>query len=623
MIQLEEKQKNFWVAGLLLILFTPLYLFTMNPSVSVGDSGEFIAAAANLSLPHAPSYPLFSLLGKCALLINPFANAAYRMNFLCLIFGVSSGIVFFFLARSGLKLSLPAAAVSAAIFMSSQVQWEHSLGTEVFTLNSLFALLILTAVTAKAREVPLSRRIRMASFLLGLGLGNHHTLVLVSIPMALLYLGERVQSEPGSRMKAFWIDFLSSLGFFLLGFSIYAFLPIRSRINPPLDWSNPENLENFIRVITRADYGSLSLTLGEKLPRNLATTLKQAWRYLAYAGNDITFAGLAAAFLGWILWLKKDAKQCLAFLAFFLMSGIGFLVLGNLPFDAQSNGILPRFYMLPAIPLALALAYLLDWLNQKFSPKLAALFILFPIYLIFRPLGTRAFSRHDFTSNDYGRNMLKTLPPGAVLFMDGGDDTFYSLAYLTMVEKRRPDLELHDRGGLIYKNPYGDDFRRIPKSEKEMRRQTVEGSFLGIRPLYYATFDKKILKGAELRAKGLLYEAIPAHAQPAQSVTNSPADRAWNFYSTRGIYEERERTFRLRALVPLYPFLEGLSKWDLKFLRRAMGFGTDVAWLKANLVWEASLKAFEATNQNRLDEAQELYRFVLEADPNNVSAYTN
>src|SRR5262249_39978703 len=38
-----------------------LYLSRLSPSVGVGDSGEFITGAVTLSLPHAPSYPLFSL----------------------------------------------------------------------------------------------------------------------------------------------------------------------------------------------------------------------------------------------------------------------------------------------------------------------------------------------------------------------------------------------------------------------------------------------------------------------------------------------------------------------------------------------------------------------------------
>ena len=37
--------------------------FSLCPSVSFGDSGEFVASSAVLGIAHAPGYPLFSLFG--------------------------------------------------------------------------------------------------------------------------------------------------------------------------------------------------------------------------------------------------------------------------------------------------------------------------------------------------------------------------------------------------------------------------------------------------------------------------------------------------------------------------------------------------------------------------------
>ena len=76
-------------------------------------------------------------------------------------------------------------------------------------------------------------------------------------------------------------------------------------------------------------------------------------------------AGLLAGVLGWAAWWRKDWKICLPFLAVFFLSGIGFLLLGNLPFDSQSSGILPRFFMLPWIPFVLAFAHFLEWVRRR------------------------------------------------------------------------------------------------------------------------------------------------------------------------------------------------------------------------------------------------------------------
>ncbi len=595
---------------LLFLIVTGVYLYTMNPTVTVGDSGEFIAAAKTLSLPHSPSYPLFTLLGKASSNLFPFADSGYRVNLVSLLSGSLSAVLLFFVGLA-LNLSPLASFFTAIIFSSSRVLWEYSLSSEVFTLNCLFAMILLYIWTADDESKNRNSSIALSSLILGLGLGNHHTLVLIVPGILLLYY-------LGGAPKNYLKDFYAATLFFTIGFFVYAFLPIRSLKNPPLDWSNPENLQNFIRVITRADYGSLSLTLGEKLPRNFETAFQQCVRYAADIVDSFSWLGLLAGFAGWFAWSKRESRTFAGFLAVFLISGIGFLLLGNLPFDAQSNGILPRFFMLPMIPFCLALGQFFEW-----SRKLTKFWILFPAFILVYSAAS-SFSvvrhfRHDYVNYDYGRNMFKSMPPKSILFMDGGDDTFYTMTYHTMAERRRPDLEIHDRGGLIFKNPYGDDFRRLIKSEKEKRRQLIESSFLSVRPLFYATFDKKILPEAKLEQQGILYRAVPSNMSPQNGTPASP----WNFYALRGIYENIERPYRLRALVPLYPFLEGLDRWNLKYFRRTAACGKDILWIKSNLPWELSMKGYEFSNAGKKKESEELFQMILEIDPRYASAYSN
>ncbi|OGR84744.1 MAG: hypothetical protein A2901_01300 [Elusimicrobia bacterium RIFCSPLOWO2_01_FULL_54_10] len=596
------------IPALIFVAVAAAYLYTMNPSVSVGDSGEFIAASETLALPHAPSYPLFTLMGKTVINLFPMGSIAYRVNLVSLLAGAGTAALFFMLARS-VGVAASAAFLATLIFSASQVMWEHSLSAEVFSLNGLFAAILLLVWTVPKENLTPGARAAASGLVLGLGLGNHHTLVLVVPGAALLYAfnfrNEKVKQ-----------DAALAAGFFFIGFLIYVFLPLRSFKNPPLDWSNPENLANFIRVITRADYGSLSLTLGEKLPRNFETAFQQTVRYCASITDSITIAGFLAGILGWIAWWLKDWRTCLAFLAAFLVSGIGFLLLGNIPFDAQSSGILPRFFILPWISFALALAHFFEWMRQRtrFWGALAALALLLAVHSSWKVV--RHF-RNDFVSYDYGRNILKTLPEKSALFMDGGDDTFYSLAYLTMAEKRRTDLEIHDRGGLIFKSAYGDDFRRLVRTEKDKRRQVVESSFLGVRRLFYSTFDRNILQSARLEAAGVLFEAVSKNS-PQVSQGNY-----WKFYSLRGIFEDSPRPYRLRALAPLYPFLEGISTWNLRTLGRAALFGMDIGWLKANLIWEISVRGYQLSNEGRKDQAGSFFRKVLELDSKNSNALTN
>src|SRR3989344_9138289 len=108
---------KFLAAAILILALTPFYLRSMNPSVSVGDSGELIAAGATLSLPHAPSYPLFSLLGKAAIALNPFGHCALRVNLLSLFCGLATGAMLFLLALR-LGLSFPVSLFSALTLLA-------------------------------------------------------------------------------------------------------------------------------------------------------------------------------------------------------------------------------------------------------------------------------------------------------------------------------------------------------------------------------------------------------------------------------------------------------------------------------------------------------------------------
>src|SRR5881275_3172558 len=73
-------------AGFLLI-----YLRTLCPTVYLGDSGEICTAIATGGVPHPPGYPLFSLLGRVALVIIPFGEPAFRLG--CLVAAAAAAAV--------------------------------------------------------------------------------------------------------------------------------------------------------------------------------------------------------------------------------------------------------------------------------------------------------------------------------------------------------------------------------------------------------------------------------------------------------------------------------------------------------------------------------------------------
>jgi len=224
-------------------------------------------------------------------------------------------------------------------------------------------------------------------------------------------------------------------------------------------------------------------------------------------------------------------------------------------------------------------------------------------------------ARFDFAAYDYGRNIARALPPRASLFMDGGDDTFYAMAYLSYAEGRRPDLDLHDRGGLVFKNIYGEDFRSLPRKLKEERRRELEGRVAQEGLLYYSTFNESLLPGQALRPEGLLWST--AKAGPPFS---------WELYPLRWEEGFLRRHYRARALIPVYPVMraeafnaEGNFAAGLQQLRWAWSLGADSSWIRSVLAHVLEKMGYEASTKNQWSMAEPIYEFavVVASDPTN------
>jgi len=71
-----------WTGLGLALAFLILYEATMYRTIDFGDSGELIAAAYVLGIPHTPGYPLYCLLAKGFMTFLPIGAPAVRVNFM-------------------------------------------------------------------------------------------------------------------------------------------------------------------------------------------------------------------------------------------------------------------------------------------------------------------------------------------------------------------------------------------------------------------------------------------------------------------------------------------------------------------------------------------------------------
>ncbi|MEN3013253.1 MAG: DUF2723 domain-containing protein [Endomicrobiia bacterium] len=588
-----------------------ILLYNVSPYVNSGDSGELITVACTLGVAHSPGYPLYSLLGKIFCYLIPYGNYAYRMNVmnvLLSIFTLISFISFLFrLYNDNFRIIFGIGVFLSFLF--SESYFRNTVQAEVFILN-IFLANLLMIWSYKEIKKPSLKNWYFLSFLTGLSLGNHHTIVFFVPSLIFIFFINKIN------IKKIPLLFL----FFILGFSIYSVLPLRAAKEPYFNWGNPRKLKNLYRVITRKDYGTFQLTVEKPLKYDFNNLSFQCYRFFKKVNNDLGIFLIILIFLSFIKLYFSCKILFFYLISGYLLSGIGFLILSNLPSSELYDGILERFYILPNFIGISTVIFAATYIDKKFL-KIMFLMVLFSIIKNLTINFHRCNYRNYYLNYDYGLNIMKTLLKNSFLLMDGGDDTFYTLGYMQGVEKRRTDVKLHDRGGLVFKSIYGEDFRSLTKEEKEKRRIEIEKILVKKFPVFYSTFNKNILPETKLRYAGVVY-VVETNFLPSYYKKSFFRE----IYSYRTIYD-KYYDYRSKALVPIYLFMEATNEEDVykkvKLLKLCYFLWKEVDWLKNNIKIELHNEAYKILNDGDIALAKDIYEFILRIDPNDTNALLN
>ncbi len=149
---------------LICLIACSTYILTAEATASLWDTGEFIASAYKIQLPHPPGAPLFVLLGRFFIILfgdNP-ANAAFAVNTMsALVSGFT--ILFLFwtithfarkmfvntgeeLTRSQTFTVMTAGVVGALAYTFSDSFWFSAVEGEVYALSSFFTAIVFWAM---------------------------------------------------------------------------------------------------------------------------------------------------------------------------------------------------------------------------------------------------------------------------------------------------------------------------------------------------------------------------------------------------------------------------------------------------------------------------------------------
>ena len=171
-----------WPGWLLGGLATAVYFATAAPGLGWYDSAEFTAAAATWGIPHAPGYPLYTLLAWIGC-HGPFEPATVTNGLSVLAGGVSVSLAWFLGRRIGAGSA--GASFGAALLAVSPWLWANATVTEVYA-PGLCILLGVFLLLLKGRSKRSLLPVLLAAGLAGLGLGVHYMVATCGLGFALL-----------------------------------------------------------------------------------------------------------------------------------------------------------------------------------------------------------------------------------------------------------------------------------------------------------------------------------------------------------------------------------------------------------------------------------------------------
>src|SRR5262249_3399420 len=129
-------ERRAWALALFAIAFV-LYMATAARDLLIGDTPEFLTAAATFGVPHPSGYPLLVLLGRLFLWL-PVGSIAFRGSLLAATSSALTVALIFLTARE-LGAATFAAALAALALAVHPLFWEWSLTMEAFPLNDAIA----------------------------------------------------------------------------------------------------------------------------------------------------------------------------------------------------------------------------------------------------------------------------------------------------------------------------------------------------------------------------------------------------------------------------------------------------------------------------------------------------
>lgn len=432
-------------------------LSIQNPGLMADDSGEMVAAAFCLGLPHPPGYPFFTLLGHLACGI-PLGSPAFRLNLLSMAFTFSAVAFLVGIFRSVWSREKRVVrretvfAICVFFLLTLRVVVAQSLTAKgaVYTLALLLSVMwIYVGFNNVMRP---GMRFLQAAFLWGFGLTVHWPTVLLW-GLGLVLLGMRVGTR--GRLK----EYLCATALGLVPLSLFLYLPLRASASVPVLWGFPRNLSGFLWVVRREFFWGTEPVLrdvslyGKAFGIVMKTLCLESIPLLAFLG------------LGVLVWRLFQRDKRVVWLAVsFLPVFFGILAVPR----AESFYLLDVYVVSLCGALTLGVFGGLKTFAERSSRRWvsAVLTLLVCLSLVW---GWKTCAREDKSrytlAEDLGANILQALPANS-FFLAEGDISVFPIWYNQTALGLRRDVAMVPSQFFLHPWGWAQAVRMRPVLEK-------------------------------------------------------------------------------------------------------------------------------------------------------------
>ncbi|HKY97094.1 MAG TPA: DUF2723 domain-containing protein [Gemmatimonadaceae bacterium] len=237
----EPSYKAAAIAALLVFI---LYYITLSPSAWMWDTGEYMAAAKVLGLPHPPGNPFFMLVAHVFGDLPLPGGYAQRINTMAALASAISAGFWFLVTERVLSGWLPkswqrltGAALATLIGATAFTVWNQSVVNEkVYTMTLFFFTAVswlMISWTDDPEGPRAGKKLLLVAYLLGLGYANHPAGFLAMPAVGVAILVKRWQTFLD------WRLIIKAVLVLCLGLTPFIYEPIRAAYFPPLNEGEP------------------------------------------------------------------------------------------------------------------------------------------------------------------------------------------------------------------------------------------------------------------------------------------------------------------------------------------------------------------------------------------------